>query len=215
MDRDPLLKVRHFSEVLNDISHKAQTQDLTVADLFECLGERSHLLLILLFSVPFLQPIPLMGLSTPLGGMIILISYQALRNQPPWLPKKFRQLVLPGPILIKTVEIVHKIWSYISKIIKQRLNWLYTHSFFNWANFIVIAVNAFLLALPLPIPFSNTVPTIVIVANILGRIEKDGWIILLSYFSGLVSVSFFVGLGAGAYVGLMKYWDKIVPYVTF
>ncbi len=69
---------------------------------------------------------------------------------------------------------------------------------FRVLNLLVIVMNAVLLSLPLPIPFSNTVPVIAIVLNAIGHMEKDGIFILFSYLWCLIVGCFFATLAAGA-----------------
>ena len=204
----------HFVEALERINRAIDGGDLTLRDIFNILGEKGHLILILFLSVPFLQPVPLLGLSTPLGALIIIVGYFLLIQKPPWLPRRFADLVVAKSILHKTIEIILKIWKFLEKILAPRWPRLHDSHFFRVANFILVALSAFLLALPLPIPFSNTVPTIAIVLNTIGQLEEDGVVIFLSFIAFVVSISFFAGLGAGVYFGV-EYFDKLIPLFSF
>jgi hypothetical protein len=194
----------HFVEALERIMLASEKADLTIHDIFKLLGEKGHLILILFLSVPFLQPVPLVGLSTPLGALIIIVAFYFLREQEPWLPKRFSHLVVPKTILLRTVELIQKIWGYLEKVLQPRWARLHDSHLFRVINFFVVSVSAFLLALPLPIPFSNTIPAFAIVLNTVGQLEEDGAIILLSFFAFALSVAFFTGLGAGVFLGIER-----------
>lgn len=194
----------HFVEALERITGAAEKADITIHDIFILLGEKSHLILILFFSVPFLQPVPLVGLSTPLGVLIVIVAFYFMRQQAPWLPKRFSHLVVPKQVLMKTIELIQKIWRYLETIITPRWPRLHDSQLFRVINFCVVAISALLLALPLPIPFSNTIPTIAIVLNTIGQLEEDGAIILLSFTAFAVSIAFFTGLGTGVFVGIER-----------
>ncbi|MBL7542429.1 MAG: exopolysaccharide biosynthesis protein [Bdellovibrionaceae bacterium] len=204
----------HFVEALERINHAVDRGDLTLRDIFILLGEKGHLILILFLSVPFLQPVPLLGLSTPLGTLIVIVGYYFLVEKPPWLPRRFENLVVSKSILHKTIELILKIWRILEKILKPRWPRLHDARFFRITNFVVVAVSAFLLALPLPIPFSNTVPTFCIVLNTIGQLEEDGFVIFASFIAFFFCSLFFAGLGAGVYFGV-EYFDKLIPLLNF
>lgn len=213
--RSTRLAKSHFAESLERISQASLKTDLSIQEIFDLLGNKGHLVLILFFSVPFLQPVPLMGLSTPLGILSIMVSYCFWLQKPPWFPKRFCNLKVSKIVLFKTVELIRKIWAYLERVLKPRLSIFYSSWFFRFFNFFLVATSAGLLALPLPIPFSNTVPTVAIVLNMIGQLEDDGAIVLLSFFSFLFSLTFFIGLGTGIFVGVSKYYDKIIPLFGF
>lgn len=205
----------HFVEALEKIEKASENGALTLRQIFDLLGEKGHLILILFFIVPFLQPVPLLGLSTPLGILSVIVSYYFLMQKPPWLPKKFAQLAVSKTILNTTIETILKIWSYLEKVLEPRLPRLHDSYGFRVFNFILVAMSAILLALPLPIPFTNTVPAAPIVLNTIGLLEEDGVIVILSYIAFAFCLVFFVGLGAGVFVGISEYYDKILPLFGF
>lgn len=205
----------HFEEALEKVSLASKENALSILQIFDLMGEKGHLVLILFFSVPFLQPVPLMGLSTPLGLSVVIVSYFLLIERPPWLPKRFSELKVSKNILIKTVETILKIWTRLETVLKPRWSGLHDLKFCRFINFVVIASSAIFLALPLPIPFSNTIPTVPLVLNAIGQLEEDGAVIVVSYLLYLVSLTFFVGLGAGIFVGIRENYDKIIPLFGF
>lgn len=205
----------HFTEALEKIAISADTSDVTIQDIFDLLGEKGHLILILLFSVPFLQPVPLVGLSTPLGALIVTVAFYFFRDKPPWLPARFAHLVVSKLVLRKTIALILKIWVCLEKILEPRWFVFHDSRFFRTANFILVVLSALLLSLPLPIPFSNTIPTVPIVLNTIGQLEEDGIVIFLSFIAFLFSIVFFTSLGAGVYLGIDKYYDKLIPLFSF
>ena len=189
-------------EALERVSVEAKSRSLTLQEIFSLLGEKGHLILILFFSVPFMQPMPLVGLSTPLGILIVIVGYYFLIEKPPWLPKRFAQLVVPQEILKKTIQMILKIWKFLEKVLTPRWPRLHDSHFFRVVNFGLMAISALLLALPIPVPFTNTVPTVSIVLNVIGQLEEDGVVIFLSFLSFLFSVAFFTSLGLSVFFGV-------------
>lgn len=189
-------------EALERVNVEANSRSLTLQEIFSLLGEKGHLILILFFSVPFMQPMPLVGLSTPLGILIVIVGYYFLIEKPPWLPKRFAQLVVPQEILKKTIQMILKIWKFLEKVLTPRWPRLHDSHFFRVVNFGLMAISALLLALPIPVPFTNTVPTVSIVLNVIGQLEEDGVVIFLSFLSFLFSVAFFTSLGLSVFFGV-------------
>lgn len=180
------------------LQEEALKGDLTLRRLFELLGEEGHAILMLVLCLPFMQPIPIPGLSTPLGVLIGIVAFFLFKSRPPWLPRRFENLCLSSEVVIKISEIAERIWTYAVKIIKPRLLFFHDYWFFRFLNLLVVLGNAALLSLPLPIPFSNTVPVVAIVLSAVGYMERDGVFILLSYLWCLIVASFFTTLTMGA-----------------
>jgi hypothetical protein len=147
--------------------------------------------------LPFLIPLPIPGLSTPFGIMISLVGLFLLLKKPAWLPGKFGAMKISGEAITKFAAGSEKIWLRVSRLVKERLRVFHDSLFFRVINFFVFFVNGILLALPLPIPFSNTVPTIAIVLCALGYVERDGVFIVLSYLWCVFVGFFFSGLVVG------------------
>jgi hypothetical protein len=63
-------------------------------------------------------------------------------------------------------------------------------------------IHAGLLALPLPIPFSNTFPAWAIFFHTLGQLEEDGALIIVSYIQTLLCFAYFGALALGLGFGL-------------
>ncbi|WP_374028772.1 exopolysaccharide biosynthesis protein [Bdellovibrio bacteriovorus] len=187
-----------FIAAMDLLQAEAAQEDLTLHRIFFLMGEEGHAILMLFLCLPFLQPIPIPGLSTPLGILIALVAFFLFRRRPPWVPKRFENLKISAEVVTKVSEVAEKIWGYASRIVKSRWVFFHDHWFFRIINLIVFVVNSMLLALPLPIPFSNTVPVVAIILCAIGHMERDGIFILFSYFWCLIVASFFATLALGA-----------------
>lgn len=187
-----------FIAAMDQLQEEASRGDLTLRHVFDILGEEGHAMLILFLCLPFMQPIPIPGLSTPLGFLIGVVAFFLYRDRPPWLPKKFESLKISSEVVLKVSEQAERIWGHASRVVKARYVFFHDQHVFRVANLIVVVANAFLLSLPLPIPFSNTVPVVAIILNAIGHLEKDGMFILFSYLWCLIVASFFATLTAGA-----------------
>lgn len=187
-----------FIATMDLLQEEAQKGDLTLQRVFHLMGEEGHAVLMLFLCLPFVQPLPIPGLSTPLGFLISVVAFFLFRNRPPWLPKRFENLAISSEVLIKVSEMAEKIWTYAAKIVKPRFEVLHDAKFFRFINLLVVVLNAIMLSLPLPIPFSNTVPVVAIILSAIGYMEKDGLFIILSYLWCFIVASFFATLAIGA-----------------
>jgi hypothetical protein len=164
----------------------------TFGELFVFLEPIEFALAGLLLSTPFLQPVPLLGLSTPFGGLLALLGlFQILGRGPAALPKRIRDRKIHA-------ETINKILFYCEKLLLSlggRGRILAHPRIVGWHVFFM----GVLLALPLPIPFSNSIPAWGIVFSCLSVIESNGLFILLSYAFLIANVFFF---GALVYVAL-------------
>jgi hypothetical protein len=181
---------------------------LSVQNMIQAFGSRSHAFLILFFSLPFIQPLPMFGLSTPLGLGIALLGVLMAMKKSPWLPKRFAQKIIPFNLIQSCCNTLAKILGKTEKLIKPRLD--------HWVNLrttkildgFLIALFGVLLALPLPIPFSNSVPAYFLVMNAIGWLERDGVVLILSYIIAIFGIIFFFALGGGIFEAIVLFRAK-------
>lgn len=189
-----------FTLAIEMIHKKALEQELSLEDVFKIVGVHGHQVLIIFFCLPFMQPIPFPGLSLPFGIMISFLSLLLLLNIPPKIPQRWKDKKIPQNILIKTTEVADKFLLKVEKILEPRWFFLFNNRFIQIFNTNLVILNALLLAIPLPIPFSNTVPALVIVLNNFGHLEEDGVLVAISYVMTILSLAFFTAIALGATV---------------
>ncbi|MGZ3745159.1 MAG: exopolysaccharide biosynthesis protein [Pseudobdellovibrionaceae bacterium] len=200
----PLLKAIEL------IEKETEHRGLTLGELMELLGEMGHGILILLLCLFFLQPLPLPGISTPIGLIIIISATLQFLNLPPWIPRRFRDLMISQSVLHKVAVVARKIWVWLEKFLSPRLVLFTKAPPFRFVNLLLIVLSAFLLALPLPIPFTNTVPSIVILLIVSAQLEEDGLLILFAYLMTVVMIFFFYSLGAGIWNFAQRPWTSLL-----
>jgi hypothetical protein len=186
-----------FLTSLENLEIEARKGPMSLGEVISALGSKSDEVLIIFMCLPFLQPIPLPGLSTPLGIVICIGAIFNYLNRPLWLPEKFKKKILEPRLLVSILSTAHRVWGYVEKILKPRWMFMITHPFFKVINVIILCSQALLLCLPLPIPFTNTLPVLVIIANSIGQLEDDGFLVLVSYLIFVGSLSFFSGIALG------------------
>ena len=206
MSRAMLKRRSRFMQAIEVIEKENQVRVLTLGDLVLLLGDLGHGVLILLLCLFFLQPIPLPGVSTPIGALVVILATLQFMHKAPWIPKRFLNHRLPPSAVHKIAEIARKIWARLEKILKPRLQVLTSAPFFRLLNLLVIILSSLLLALPLPIPFTNTIPAVVIVSLCFAQLEDDGVAVLFAYTTSIGMLFFFGGLGVGVWNILQRLW---------
>ncbi|MNK22800.1 Exopolysaccharide synthesis, ExoD [compost metagenome] len=187
-----------FVATMDALQEEAVKGDLSLKRIFEVMGEEGHSVLLIFLCIPYMQPIPIPGLSTPFGILMSLVAWFLYIQRPPWLPKRFEKLKISSQTVIKVSEVAEKFWRKAARFIKERWIFLYDYQIFRVLNMCLFVTNGLLLALPLPIPFSNMFPAMTILFCAVGHMERDGLFILLSYIWCLLSLSFFTALALGA-----------------
>lgn len=191
-----------LSEDLDEVVRLAERGPVSARLLLERLAGRGHALLALFLVLPFLQPVPLVGLSTPIGLAIALLGVFMALGKPPWLPKKWLVKELPQSVVLRAVGAGRRLLQRAERFIRPRGRWLHTHP---WANAIagaIIAISGVELALPLPIIFTNTMPALVIAVLSVGLLEQDGLWVALGGLLFLAVASVFLSLIVLPFLGL-------------
>ena len=146
----------------------------------------------ILFSTPFLQPVPLLGLSTPFGGVLVIFGLlQVFGLGQAALPKRLREHPIETETIRKILFYCEKLLHSLQKIphweLGRSARFLAHPRALGWHVIFMAAV----LALPLPIPFSNSIPAWGIVFSCLAMIESNGLFVALSYVFLVANVFFF------------------------
>lgn len=167
-----------LSEELEDVLRLSERGPVTGRVLIDHLSTRGHALLAFFLVLPFLQPIPLPGFSTPIGLAIAVLGVLMTLGRPPWLPRRWLDRELPPGVVLKAVRAGQKLLSKAERIIRPRGKWFHSHPWTHAVAGGVIAVSGVELALPLPILFTNTMPALVIAITTVGLLEEDAVLVV-------------------------------------
>jgi hypothetical protein len=177
-------------------------QGFTLDELHRRLADRTWFLLLLVLPLPFISPIPVPGLSTPFGIALAAIGIGLVVGRPPRLPRWVRTLRCPPGFVARVIAATARQVARLRALVRPRWAWLAGRSWTRVLGGVVIVVSGILLALPLPIPFSNALPAYAILLTGIGLAQRDGVAILLGQIAFLLTVAYFVSIGWGIAVGL-------------
>jgi hypothetical protein len=203
----PLPPPRRLSEELADLHARAGDRAVPLREVIFVLRNRAYLLLIILLALPFIQPVPLPGLSTPLGLAIVLIALRLSLGQRPWLPMRIQRAKLPAGFFGKILTVTERLLRFLESVLRPRWPAVTGTALLNQLHAIVILASASILLLPLPIPLSNLLPAWAIFLLACGLLERDGLFIVLGYLAFAVGAAYFVLLGNIANEAFQHAWE--------
>ena len=197
-----------LSEELAKLEKKSREQSIHLGDVIFLLDERGHTFLLLLLSLPFVQPIPLPGLSTPFGVAIALLGIGFLLGGKPWLPHRLLKTQLPEIFLAPALEGVRRLAQIMEVLLRPRMLFLATNPTMQRLEGLCILVCGLLLSLPLPIPFSNMLPAMTVIVFACSTLGRDGFFYIGGICCFAITVAFFavIGLGGAAAMAWIYEW---------
>ncbi len=180
-----------LSRELDKISKLAKEGPFTVERMLAELGPRGHAIVCFVFSLPFMQPIPLAGLSSALGVLIAFLGVFIFLDRAAWLPRRLRMLEVNANTAETIAKVARTLLGKLEHIVRPRFQNVVGSSWAQGLAGAVIVVSGLLLALPLPIPFSNTIPALPILLLSLGILEEDGLFMVLGFIAFIGTLIFF------------------------
>ncbi len=205
-------QLRKLSEEFALILKEFEVETVTLREVLALLHGRGYVLLVMLLALPFCQPIPLPGLSTPLGLIIALIGARLAMGWKPWLPGWLLNTRLPPKLFAKIFQLTQKMVAWFERLLRPRLLWVTSSPRREQMHAIPIVVCALLLLLPLPLPFSNVIPAwgVLLIAG--GLLERDGKFILAGYVATVVSLVYFGLSGSAMWYAAQKAYEKVLGW---
>jgi hypothetical protein len=201
-----------LSEKVKKIISKIPDRNLTLSEIINLLGNDGLLIFASILSIIFLIPVSIPGISTVFGGIIFFIGISNFLNKSLWLPSSIKNKLFPSEKLRTALNKGLKWFYFLEKISKpHRFRLITCNKIASKINGFLILFGSILLMIPLGLmPFSNTLPALIILFLSIGIIQKDGIIILLGYFSVLGAFIYF-GLFFSTIILAFK---KIVESIT-
>ncbi len=158
----------------------------------ELLDEGIYLLVIILIA-PFLIPVSLPGISTPFGALIIFLAISNLLNRDVYLPKRVAETEVSAENIHRFFGTLRRFLRYVSLITYPRGN-LTGNIVIIKFNSLIIIVLAFILFLPLPVPFTDFFPAICILLLSLSNLEHDTYLMLIGYLATILTLLYFYSM---------------------
>lgn len=193
----PLETPRRLSVELFELADNFDRPEVEVRELMDRFQGRVYTLMLVLLSLPFCQPMPLAGLSTPFGVVITLLGFRMALRKEPWLPERLMKVKIPAKLLLKLLRVGGKVLRALEKLLHPRASWIFDFHTTHVIGGLLIGFSGMLLLLPLPIPLSNMFPALVILSIAASTSERDGLMFLGGATLFLFTLLFFAAIFLG------------------
>ncbi len=200
---------KRFSEVLWELSRSLPAQGMTLMELMNCLRDKGLLVMCMVLTVPFLLPMSIPGSSTPFGLVIAFIGLGVLVGKTPKLPGRIMNRPIAAENLFTVLDKGSGLFKRIEKFTRPRLPFIACGETMQRVNAALLVVSALLLMLPLPLPFSNTLPAYGVLFLAAGSLERDGCLVLMGYLMILLATVYFALLALLGAAGLQMLFSQI------
>lgn len=184
---------------LRALERETADEQIIVGDVEHILAGRGFATLILILALPFVQPIPVPGLSVPFGLAIIALGLRLALGSKAGLPGFVRRRAIDPSLMRKMIAAARAVFARVERLFRRRLLGLLIPPFRNLAGLSIMASG---LAMSLPLPpvvlFSNSLPSIATILICLGIIERDGLFVLLGH-----------ALAVATWIYFSFWWDAV------
>jgi len=177
------------------ISH-AEREGISLQETLGRLGPASFCFVSLLLSVPFIQPFSLGPYTFASGVTFMVAGWQMLRGHPaPNLPSAMGRIRIHGRGWLAALHFCQRILAFCRKFTRPRLtHWVNGKAGEKLIGWFVFTGGA-LLTIPMAnLPFNNTLPALMILFAAIAWLERDGLMLIVSLFWGLLTLVYFVAV---------------------
>ncbi len=194
---DPAVRAAGFSGELHELAGRFGARPVRLAAVLRATKGRGYHLLLLLITLPFVGPIPLPGFSIPFGVAVAVIGLRLALHQRPWLPRWILRKKLPPRFINATLRGVSRIVRALESLTRTRWDFLLNREFFQRLSGLMICLSGLLLILPLPLPFSNSLPAWTVIFLSIGTIAHDGLFFVAGCIAFTLCTAFFTLVAIG------------------
>jgi hypothetical protein len=178
-------------EILQRLATEAGQYPLTLGDGLRRLavGGDGYGIPLLLLALPGALPMPALGLHSLLGMFVTLLGLQMFAGKRSvWLPRRFTRIRLRPDWSQRAARLGERIAPRLERFVKPRMNWMKYRPGASLLGLVAILLG---LLMTLPVPGTNTLPALVLLALSIGLIESDGLLTLLAALAALVVVALY------------------------
>ncbi|HVS53061.1 MAG TPA: exopolysaccharide biosynthesis protein [Opitutaceae bacterium] len=202
----PLASGRSLAAELAQFEERVADSSVRLGELIAALANRAYELLLMLLVLPFLVPVSVPGMSTPLGLLVAAIALPLALGRLPWLPRWLRDTRLPPGFLRKVLVATRGSVRLLERVLRPSWPAVTAGRWLTGAHRAMIFALGLVLALPLPLPLTNTFPGWGIFLLAAGLMERDGRAVLAGYAMVLATAAWFFVVGAAIHHSLAATW---------
>jgi hypothetical protein len=198
-----------FSDQLRQVEAYAEKTTIKVAELERLLPGRGFAAAIALLCLPFLQPIPVPGLSVAFGLVIAALGARLIFGNAGALPDFLSRREIDGSTLRKVLAGARRLFHRLDPLFRRRLLTLVEPPVGRLIGVSVI-LGGIAMALPLPpvVLFSTGLPAFGVLLLCLGLIERDGLVVLVGHLIALATWIYFAFWWEVVRLVALEIWER-------
>lgn len=179
------------------------TEPLRLRDVLAGLGNRSFGMMLFIATLPAFIPIP--GLAGAISGpLVMLVGLQLLFGLPrPWLPRAVADRGPHRHSLIRFRDRLAPWLDRLERVVRPRSEGVLDIRIASCFTGLLLVLLGLLLSLP--IPFTNYLFGVLLMLFALALLERDGWLMLFAWASGIVAIAVF-GVLSGSLATAATRW---------
>ena len=166
--------------LINALENVRDLPHITLGKVVEHVEGEALLIVCLIAIIPFMQPIPIPGVSSVLGLIVFFQGIGLMIWNKPLLNKRLENLTITHERFELIYKVAVKFSHFTEKLSTFKHPWT-NHRISHVLAGLCISLSAAFLSLPLPIPFSNFIPALSIFLICVGLLEEDVVIMLIGF----------------------------------
>ncbi len=176
-----------ISDIFKKIDAAMSGDTVSIANLLSAVHERGFGMILFILAVPMALPLPVPpGINILLASpLILLTAQQAMGRHTIWLPKWMLNKTIKRSTMSGVIKALLPWSARIERFIKPRLEFVTLGIF---SNLIGVCGLIMALAICVPLPLTNTVPSLGIALMAVGVIMRDGLAVLSGAVIGMLWV---------------------------
>ncbi len=163
--------------------------------LVKVCGNDATPILLILLSLPFIQPVQIPGFSTPFGLLLALLGVQIVYGKAFLIPQWLARRTIAAKHLKMIVNAMGKFIDLLQRFVRPERGVVWCTGIWRRGHGVFIVILALTLALPLPLPLSNIIVAWGILAIGIGLLFKDALWVSLGYGFLLLTILYFYLIG--------------------
>jgi hypothetical protein len=190
------------SVLLLELAARADRCPVSLSDIIEIAGRRTHATILAIVTLPEVLPLPIVGVSSVLAIPIILVSaHMAIFGAATGIPTAIAKRPIPQRLVTAIATRGARILRWVEAISRPRLRQLADQDRLLALMCLVLAV-----VIAMPIPFGNLLPGICVLLMALGMLQRDGLFAAGGLAGGLLLLGFGGFAGNAIVTRLLAAW---------
>lgn len=192
--------------MLGQLAQGDANEQITLDQIIDEVEESGFGMMLFVLTLPAFIPIPVGGALS--GPMVALLALQMIIGRhEPWLPRRVLEKGPKRGALETLRRRLAPLLRPLHKLIKPRAGWIFENGIsFRFTGMLLLLLS-FLLALP--IPGTNYVFGLSLLLFALAMVERDGWLMIVSWLIGLTLIASAVLLSSQIFEAFGSMQDRM------